>query len=72
METGVTDTWPWPIDTEMVSPAYHFSPVRCFFHSVDGTRPATSFGRSIPLSTPRPSSVAHLWMRSTPSMLPTV
>ena len=34
--------------------------------------PATSLGRSMPDFTPRPSSVAHLWMRSTPSMLPTV
>ena len=57
---------PWPIDTEIVSPAYHFSPVRRRFHSVDGTRPCTSFGRSMPLFTPRPSSVAHLWMRSMP------
>ena len=30
-------------------PAYHFSPVFACFHSVDGTRPSTSFGRSMPL-----------------------
>ena len=60
IDTGVTDTWPWPIDTEIVSPAYHFSPVLAFFHSGDGTSPCTSFGRSMPLFSPRPSSVAHL------------
>ena len=38
---------------------------RCF-HSVDGTSPCTSFGRSMPLFTPRPSSVAHLLILSTP------
>ena len=26
IDIGVTDTWPWPIATEIVSPAYHFSP----------------------------------------------
>ena len=72
IEIGVTETWPWPIETEIVSPAYHFSPVRCRFHSVDGTMPATSLGRSIPLFTPSPSRVAHLLMRSIPTMLPTV
>ena len=25
-DAGVTVTCPWPIDTEIVSPAYHFSP----------------------------------------------
>jgi hypothetical protein len=72
IEIGVTDTWPWPIDTEIVSPAYHFSPVRRRFHSWDGMMPPSSFGRSMPLFTPMPSSVAHLCMRSMPTMLPTV
>ena len=72
IEIGVTDTCPWPIDTEIVSPAYHFSPVRCCFHSVDGMMPCASFGRSMPLFSPSPSAVAHLWIVSTPSMLPTV
>ena len=71
-EMGVTDTCPWPIDTEIVSPAYHFSPVRCFFHAVDGMMPRVSCGRSTPLISPSPSAVAHLWMRSTPSRLPSV
>ncbi len=48
-DTGVTDTCPWPIETEIVSPAYHFSPVRRFFHAVDGMIPWISCGRSIPL-----------------------
>ena len=39
------------------------------FHSVDGTSPCTSFGRSMPLFTPRPSTVAHLLILSTPTML---
>ena len=26
IDIGVTDTWPWPIATEMVSPAYQLSP----------------------------------------------
>ena len=42
------------------------------FHSVEGTSPCTSLGRSMPLFTPRPSSVAHLLILSTPTMLPTV
>ena len=58
--------------TEIVSPAYHFSCIFSRFHSVDGTSPCTSFGRSMPLLTPRPSSVAHLLILSTPTMLATV
>ena len=71
-EIGVTETCPWPIDTEIVSPAYHFSPLRCLFHAVDGMMPWISCGRSTPLISPSPSAVAHLCMRSTPSRLPTV
>ncbi len=55
IDIGVTDSWPCPIATEMVSPAYHFSPVRCRFHSVEGTMLSTSFGRSMPLLPARPS-----------------
>ena len=33
---GVTSTMPWPIATEIVSPAYHFSLKRLRFHSCDG------------------------------------
>src|SRR2546422_11571554 len=72
IDMGVTDTAPCPIATEIVSPAYHFSCFFSRFHSVDGTRPCTSFGRSIPLLTPRPSAVAHLLILSIPTMLPTV
>ena len=71
-DAGVTDTWPWPIDTEIVSPAYHFSPVRFRFHSVDGTMLSCSFGRSMPVLPASPSFSAHLWILSTPSMLPSV
>src|SRR6185503_21283542 len=38
-EIGVTLTAPWPIDTEIVSPAYHFSFISRCFHSVEGTSP---------------------------------
>ena len=72
IDTGVTETAPWPIATEIVSPWYHFSCLIRRFHSVDGTSPVTSFGRSMPLRTPMPSSVAHLLILSTPTMLPTV
>ena len=74
IDTGVTDTWPWPMDTEIVSPAYHFSwfLVVALFHSGDGTSPCNSFGRSIPVFSPRPSKVAHLWILSIPTMFPTV
>src|SRR3954465_12901741 len=72
IETGVNETAPCPIPTEIVSPAYHFSCRTSCFHLVEGTRPVTSFGRSIPLLTPRPSNVAHLLILSTPSMLATV
>ena len=71
-EIGVTLTWPWPIETEIVSPGYHFGSRVVFFHSVDGTSPLTSFGRSMPLRSPRPRSDDHLWILSTPSMLPRV
>ena len=72
IDTGVTETCPCPMPTEMVSPAYHFSPVRAFFHSVDGMMPVTSFGKSMPVFTPRPSAVDHLWILSIPSMFATV
>ena len=69
---GVTFTMPWPIATEMVSPAYHFSLKRCRFHSCEGTMLSTSLGRSMPLLPDMPSFSPHLWMRSMPSMSPTV
>jgi hypothetical protein len=69
---GVTETCPCPIATEMVSPAYHFSLLRFRFHSVEGMMPSISLGRSMPDFTPSPSRVAHLWILSTPSMLPSV
>jgi hypothetical protein len=46
---GVTDTAPWPMATEIVSPAYHFSLNVLCFHSVEGTRLGSSLGRSIPV-----------------------
>ena len=61
-DSGVTDTCPWPIATEIVSPGYHRSPVAAFFQARDGIRPCTSYGRSIPLSSPSPSAVDHLWI----------
>ena len=57
---GVTAFCPWPIATEIVSPGYHRSPVRCFFHSLDGTRLSCSFGRSMPLLPCSPRLTAHL------------
>jgi len=69
---GVTETAPWPIATEIVSPAYHFSCIRWRFHSVDGTRPCASFGRAMALNTPIPSAVAHLVILATPTMFATV
>ena len=42
------------------------------FHAVDGMMPCVSWGRSTPVSSPSPSAVAHLCMRSTPSRLPSV
>ena len=55
---GVTDTAPWPIATEIVSPGYHGCFwVRCF-HSVDGTRLSISLGRSMPVLPVRPSLAA--------------
>ena len=53
---GVTDTAPWPMPTEIVSPGYHFSLSVFSFHSVDGTRLSTSPGKSIPVLPTRPSS----------------
>ena len=65
-------TCPWPIATEIVSPGYHFS-LRIAPLPLGGRHePCTSFGRSMPVLSPRPSAVAHLWIRSTPSMLPSV
>jgi hypothetical protein len=59
-DAGVTAFWPWPIETEMVSPEYQRSPVRFIFHSVLGTMLSCSFGRSIPVLPTSPSFSAHL------------
>ena len=72
IDIGVTDSWPWPIATEIVSPGYQRSLYFFCFHSVDGTMLSTSFGRSMPLFSARPSFSDHLYILSTPSMLPTV
>ncbi len=73
IEIGVTLTWPWPIETEIVSPGYHFGSRVVFFHSVEGTSPLQLVRQvDVRLRSPRPKSVAHLLIRSTPSMLPTV
>jgi hypothetical protein len=69
--TGVTSTWPWPIATETVSPGYHAVFWTRRFHSVLGMSPPISFGRSIPLSRPRPSRFAYWAMRSISSFTPT-
>ena len=46
--SGVTVSAPWPIETEIVSPANHFCRKLRSFHSGEGTVPAASFGRSMP------------------------
>ena len=65
--TGVIATAPWPIPTEMVSPANHFCLKFRIFHSSDGITPLTSLGRSIPVFCPKPKAVAYLAMRSMPN-----
>ena len=46
---GVTVTAPWPMPTEMTSPAYHFSCWVLSFQAVEGMVPVTSSGRSMPV-----------------------
>jgi hypothetical protein len=58
---------PWPMPTEMASPAYHFSWKFFIFHAVEGMVPVASSGRSTPVFWPRPTSVAYLAMVSMPS-----
>ena len=58
-DAGVTDTWPWPIATEIVSPGYQRSPVVLCFHSELGTRLSCSFGRSMPVGPTIPSFSAY-------------
>jgi len=41
---GVTVTEPWPIATEIVSPAYHLWWYTRWTHSSEGIRPASSLG----------------------------
>ena len=60
IDTGVSDSCPCPIATEIVSPGYQRSPVRFSFHSVFGTRLSCSLGRSIPVLPASPSFSAHL------------
>lgn len=67
---GVSQTAPWPIATETVSPSYHFSPKVFFFHAVDGTSPPFSPGRSIPVGLVTPMRLAISWMLSTPVFNP--
>ena len=57
--TGVAVTAPWPIPTEITSPAYHFSWKVFIFHSVEGMVPATSPGRSMPVFDPSQSVCAQ-------------
>ena len=45
----MTATAPWPMPTEIVSPAYHFSCCVFIFHAVEGMVPAASSGRSMPV-----------------------
>ena len=65
--TGVVATAPWPMPTEMVSPANHFCLKLRIFHSSEGITPLTSWGRSIPVFCPNPRAVAYLAMRLMPS-----
>ena len=55
---GVTETAPWPTETEAVSLAYQRSPIARRFHSRVGTRPLDSFLRSTPVGVPRPKARA--------------
>ena len=62
--------WPWPMPSEIVSPAYHFC-ISFFlkalrFHSVDGSTPRSSPCTSMPVSWPRPSGAMKSWIASTP------
>ena len=72
MASGVTQSCPWPIATEMVSPGYHRSPVVASFQADDGTRLSLSCGRSMPVFPVRPRRSAHLWIWSIESMFPSV
>jgi len=46
---GVVVTAPWPVETEMVSPAYHLRWKTRSTHSSEGMSPVSSEGRSIPV-----------------------
>ena len=54
--SAVTVTPPWPIDTETVSPGYHWTFWIRSFHSGLGMSPRASWGRSMPVGAPRPSA----------------
>ena len=69
--SGVALTWPCPIATETVSPAYHGVFSTRSFHSGLGMSPLASYGRSMPVGAPRPSSFAYVAMRSISSRMPT-
>ena len=71
-ESGVTDTAPWPMATEIVSLGYQRSLNVRRFHSVDGTRLSFSSGRSMPVLPIRPSRCAHAWIVSTSRRYPTL
>ena len=72
IDTGVTDTAPGRCRPRSSRP-HTTSLAGLSLLPLGGRHQAlTSFGRSMPLFTPRPSSVAHLLILSTPSMLPTV
>ena len=71
-ECGVAVTAPWPMPTEITSPAYHFSCWVLSFHTVEGMVPETSSGRSMPVFCEKPSEVAYLAMVSMPSLLASV
>jgi len=66
--TGVTATAPWPMPTEIVSPANHFCLKLRSFHYSDGITPDASCGRSIPVFCPSPNELAYFAMRSIPSL----
>ncbi len=40
-----------------VSPAYHFCPERCHFHSCEGASPGSSPSISMPVRAPKPYCV---------------
>src|SRR3990172_5933124 len=69
---GVTDIYPCPIDTDMVSPGYHFWPNTSFFQILEGTMPPFSLVRPMPTGLPSPYREAYFAILSIPNRAPTL